>query len=194
MKGEVIDITDQIPFDIPASWQWVRLRALCNIATGASFKKEEASVEGANKVRILRGGNIQPFRLLLKDDDIFINKELVNENILLKQNDLVTPAVTSLENICKMARVEHDYSNITVGGFVFIIRGFHNDNTLSHYLQCVFSTPTTIEFVRSITNKSGQAFYNIGKERLSNTLIPIPPFDEMGRITSRINTLFQSLN
>ena len=194
LKGEVIDITDQIPFDIPASWQWVRLRALCNIATGASFKKEEASVEGANKVRILRGGNIQPFRLLLKDDDIFINKELVNENILLKQNDLVTPAVTSLENICKMARVEHDYSNITVGGFVFIIRGFHNDNTLSHYLQCVFSTPTTIEFVRSITNKSGQAFYNIGKERLSNTLIPIPPFDEMGRITSRINTLFQSLN
>ena len=194
LNGETIDITDQIPFDIPTSWLWVRLRALCNIATGASFKKEEASVEGANKVRILRGGNIQPFRLQLKDDDIFINRELVNENILLRQNDLVTPAVTSLENICKMARIEQDYDDMTMGGFVFIIRGFYNDNSLAHYLQCVFSSPTTIEFVRSITNKSGQAFYNIGKERLSNTLIPIPPFNEMGRITSRIDTLFQSLN
>ena len=132
--------------------------------------------------------------LQLKGDDIFINRDLVNENILLRQNDLVTPAVTSLENICKMARIEQDYADMTMGGFVFIIRGFYNDNTLSHYLQCVFSTPTTIEFVRSITNKSGQAFYNIGKERLSNTLIPIPPFDEMGRITSKIDTLFQSFN
>lgn len=194
LNGEVIDITDQIPFDIPATWQWVRLRSLCNIATGASFKKEEASVQDANKVRILRGGNIQPFRLQLKEDDIFINRELVNENILLRENDLVTPAVTSLENICKMARIEKDYDDMTMGGFVFIIRGYYNDNTLAHYLQCVFSSPTTIEFVRSITNKSGQAFYNIGKERLSNTLIPIPPFDEMGRITSRIESLFQSLN
>lgn len=194
LNGEVIDITDQIPFDIPTSWQWVRLRTLCYITTGASFKKEEASAQGENKVRILRGGNILPYRLLLKGDDIFIDKELVKENILLRQNDLVTPAVTSLENICKMARVEQDYDTITMGGFVFIIRGFYNNKTLAQYLQCVFSSPTTIEFVRSITNKSGQAFYNIGKERLSNTLIPIPPFEEMGKITSRIETLFQSLN
>ena len=184
LNGAATDITDQILFDIPTSWQWVRLRTLCNITTGASFKKEEASAQGENKVRILRGGNILPYRLLLKGDDIFIDKELVNENILLRQNDLVTPAVTSLENICKMARIEKDYDDMTMGGFVFIIRGFYNDT----------SSPTTIEFVRSITNKSGQAFYNIGKERLSNTLIPMPPFEEMGKITSRIETLFQSLN
>ena len=194
LNGAATDITDQIPFDIPTSWQWVRLRTLCNITTGASFKKEEASAQGENKDRILLGGKILPYRLLLKGDDIFIDKELVKENILLRQNDLVTPAVTSLENICKMARVEQDYDTITMGGFVFIIRGFYNNKTLAQYLQCVFSSPTTIEFVRSITNKSGQAFYNIGKERLSNTLIPIPPFEEMGKITSRIETLFQSLN
>ena len=191
LNGEVIDITDQIPFDIPTTWQWVRLRSLCNIATGASFKKEEASIQGANRVRILRGGNIQPFRLQLKEDDIFIDRELVNENILLRENDLVTPAVTSLENICKMARIEKDYDDMTMGGFVFIIRGFYNDTILSNYLQCVFSSPTTIEFVRSITNKSGQAFYNIGKERLSNTLIPIPPYEEMDRITLKIDKLLQ---
>ncbi|MBO5540797.1 MAG: type I restriction endonuclease subunit S, partial [Muribaculaceae bacterium] len=42
LNGAATDITDQIPFDIPTSWQWVRLRTLCNITTGASFKKEEA--------------------------------------------------------------------------------------------------------------------------------------------------------
>ena len=194
LNGEVNDITDQIPFDIPLSWQWVRLKELCNISTGASFKKEEAATNGENRIRILRGGNILPFNLLLKDDDIFIDKKNVNENILLRKNDLVTPAVTSLENICKMARVDRDYDDMTMGGFVFIIRGYINDKILAYYLQCVFSSPATIEFVKSITNKSGQAFYNIGKERLSNTLIPVPPYNEMSRITSRIDVIFQSLN
>ena len=194
LNGVVIDITDQIPFEIPDSWEWVRLRALCGITTGASFKKEEVSIEAKNKIRILRGGNIQPFKLVLKDDDIFIDNSLVKKDILLRENDLVTPAVTSLENICKMARIEQDYSGMTMGGFVFIIRGYLNDKTIAQYLQCVFSSPTTIEFVRSITNKSGQAFYNIGKERLSNTLIPLPPHSEMKRITNQVNMLFQSLN
>ena len=179
--------------DIPNTWQWVRLRDLCYITTGASFRKDEGGSDGVNKVRILRGGNIQPFKLTLRNDDIFIDQSLVSDNILLKRNDLVTPAVTSLENICKMARVTQDFDNVTMGGFVFIIRAYQNDKTLAHYLQCVFSSPSTIDFVRSITNKSGQAFYNIGKERLSTTLIPIPPYAEMKRITARIDALFQPL-
>ena len=194
VEGIATDITDQIPFDIPLSWEWVRLKTICRIFTGATFKKEEAKQQGENRVRILRGGNISPFKLLFKGDDVFIDKSIVNEYILLRENDLVTPAVTSLDNICKMARVEEDYNDVTVGGFVFIIRGFKKDKVLARFLQCFFSCPATIEFVKSITNKSGQAFYNIGKERLSKTIVPIPPYSEMKRITTQVDKIFQSLN
>ena len=194
VEGIATDITNQIPFDIPLSWEWVRLKTICRIFTGATFKKEEAKQQGENRVRILRGGNISPFKLLFKGDDVFIDKSIVNEYILLRENDLVTPAVTSLDNICKMARVEEDYNDVTVGGFVFIIRGFKKDKVLARFLQCFFSCPATIEFVKSITNKSGQAFYNIGKERLSKTIVPIPPYSEMKRITTQVDKIFQSLN
>mgnify|MGYP002243287455 CR=1 FL=1 len=39
-----------------------------------------------------------------------------------------------------------------------------------------------IDFMKSIANKSGQAFYNIGKERLSTALLPIPSLAEQHRI------------
>ena len=142
---------------------------------------------------MLRGGNISPLRLCLKDDDIFISSDLVKDNILLKKNDIVTPAVTSLENVGKMARVELDMPTTTVGGFVFIIRPYLDDDILSEYLLSVMSAPTTIEFIRSITNKSGQAFYNIGKERLLTTLIPIPPYREQQDINMHIQHLFSKL-
>ena len=174
-------IDDEIPFEIPEGWEWCRLKDMCSICTGATFKKDDAT-QSQRGTRILRGGNILPFQVKLKDDDIFIPSNLVKENILLKQNDIVTPAVTSLENIGKMARIEADMLNTTVGGFVFILRPYYNNDTLSQYMLFVMSAPPTVEYMRSITNKSGQAFYNIGKERLATTLIPLPPYAEQRRI------------
>ena len=47
--------------------------------------------------------------------------------------------------------------------------------------------------MKSITNKSGQAFYNIGKERLAMTLVPIPPKDEERRIVVKIEDLLDRI-
>ena len=129
----------------------------------------------------------------IKDDDIFLAKDKIKEAILLKENDILTPAVTSLENIGKMARVDSDMPDTTVGGFVFIIRLHLINQWFSKYILCLLSSPFMIDFMRSITNKSGQAFYNIGKERLSTALLPIPPLVEQHRIVAQIEKLFEQL-
>ena len=46
----------------------------------------------------------------------FLQKDKVKEDIILKENDILTPGVTSLENIGKMVRVNSDMPNTTVGG------------------------------------------------------------------------------
>ena len=111
----------------------------------------------------------------------------------MKENDILTPAVTSLENIGKMARVDDDMLDTTVGGFVFIIRLHLINRWFSKYILYTLSSPSIIDFMKSITNKSGQAFYNIGKERLSTALLPIPPLKEQQRIVAQIEKLFEQL-
>ena len=186
------DISEEIPFDIPENWRWCRLKDLCGIITGATFKKEE-SAQNVKGVRVLRGGNILPFRVIFKSDDLFLDKSRVKPEIILRKNDLITPAVTSLENICKMARISEDMESTTVGGFVFILRPYSSDSIFSIYLLEALCSPTLVEHIKSITNKSGQAFYNIGKERLATVLIPLPPIAEQQKINTIIEELFQKL-
>ena len=92
-----------------------------------------------------------------------------------------------------MAHVKKDLPNVTVGGFVFVLRLYYPNDWLSRYLLALMSSPTIIEYMKSITNKSGQAFYNIGKERLATTLLPIPPLSEQQRIVNQIEKIFNEI-
>ena len=183
-------INDDILFDIPDSWIWTTIGNVLQVQTGASFKKEDAGNKG---VRILRGGNIVAGTYVFKEDDIFISQDLVSEGILLRRNDLITPAVTSIENVGKIARIKEDHHMISAGGFVFILRPFLQDDVLSQYLCYLIKSPVIIERIKAITKKSGSAFYNIGKERLIKIHIPIPPYKEMCRIVAILKDLIKSI-
>ena len=185
-------IDEFLPFQIPETWTWCKVKDLLEIQTGASFKKEQAN---ANKkgIRILRGGNILPNKYIFKDDDVFVSEEFVNANTILKKNCIITPAVTSLENIGKMAVIEKDYNNVSAGGFVFIINPYIQDFNHSLLLAYFLQSPFLIEAMRGITKKSGAAFYNLGKERLKELYLPLPPMTEQSRIVGKINEVLSSI-
>jgi len=192
IEDEPVCIDDFLPFQIPETWAWCKVKDLLEIQTGASFKKEQANTHNEG-VRILRGGNILPNRYIFKDDDVFVAKEFVNENTLLKRNSIITPAVTSLENIGKMAVIEKDYNDVSAGGFVFIISPYIQEFTHSLLLAYFLQSPSLIETMQGITKKSGAAFYNLGKERLKELYIPLPPRKEQQRIVAQIEKLFEQL-
>ena len=183
--SEVKNITDEIPFDLPDGWAFARINSLFFIQTGASFKKEQATSD-FTQTRILRGGNILQGEYRFFENDIFVDSKLIQDSIILKNNDLITPAVTSIENIGKLARIEKDYEDVTAGGFVFIVRPCYNSDIFAKYMLYALQSSYFNKQLKSITKKSGQAFYNLGKERFIQLIIPIPPLNEQVRIVESI--------
>lgn len=180
---------EEKPFDIPDSWIWVRVRDCISNRAGLAYDKTNLNIHSDDMIRVLRGGNIMDMCYYQKPDDILISRDFVNPDLLLKRNTIITPAVTSLEHVGKMGRVEQDYDDMVVGGFVLMLVPHICNDTFSRYLLSVFSSKYFRDCCRGIVNKSGQAFYNLSREKMMGLTIPFPPLAEQKRIVAKVEEL-----
>ena len=186
-------IDSEIPFDIPDNWNWCRLGDLIYTKTGLAYSKPNLDIKSEKMIRVLRGGNIGYGFWNMKSDDVMISNEFVKSDLYLRKGYFITPAVTSWENMGKTALIREDYKDVVVGGFVLMMCPYYTNGIIEEYLNCFFQSVLFQQYCRSITNKSGQAFYNLSRNKLLQLLIPIPPIEEQKRIVDKINNATASI-
>ena len=183
-KGEAVCIDDEIPFDIPESWEWIKLGYLISIITGTSYKKGDITSEG---IRILRGGNIQNTEILFSNDDVFLPDSYYNELKEIRKGDVIIVASTGSKKVIgKPGFVKKDYSNISIGAFLRICRP--HIAYLSEYIQFIFGSEYYKKHIRKLSQ--GTNINNVKKEYIENLLIPLPPLNEQYRIIDEFNKIY----
>ena len=169
--------------------------ALVSNQTGLSYNKGDLEKKVDNSIRVLRGGNIQNGSWCTKVDDVMIAPEYVKKpNLTLQKNTFITPAVTSLEHLGKTALIEEDYTDIVAGGFVLYLLPFYRDDIFSKYLSYYFQSAYYNTFCQSIANKSGQAFWNLSRQKLMELVLPIPPLAEQHRIVEKLEQVLGDID
>ncbi len=189
-NGEPVCIDDEIPFEIPETWEWARLESVLSLSSGLGYKKGDLAVTSDRMIRVLRGGNINlNDKVDIKDNDVLISAEFVDDDLLLCPGQIITPAVTSLENVGKAALIAEDMPDTVCGGFVFFLTPYILDASFSAYLHCWMTAPSHRQFCKDSVKKSGQAFYNLSKASLNSALIALPPLAEQRRIVAKVDEL-----
>ena len=123
-----------------------------------------------------------------------IGRQFVKDDLTLKKGMFISPAVTSLEHMGKTALIRKDQNNIVAGGFVLMFHPHYNKEIYWEFLNLLFQSGYYREKCKSITNKSGQAFYNLSRSNLLEVLIPLPPLAEQHRIVAKIEEMFSEIN
>lgn len=181
-------IDDELPFEIPDSWVWVRLGKLVYLISGTSYNKNDITDRG---IRILRGGNIQNNQLLLFDDDVFLPASYYDEEKNIKKYDIIIVASTGSKTVIgKPAFIEDDYNNTQIGAFLRIIRLY--DIKISSYINTIFESNYYREHIRN--KVTGTNINNIKSDYVENLLIPLPPIEEQKRIVDKINRVNEVIN
>lgn len=176
-KNEPVCIADEVPFDIPESWEWVRLGNIGDWGSGATPNRTTPEYYNGN-IPWLKTGD-------LNDNYITDIPETITELALAKTSVRLNPIGSVLIAMY----------GATIGKLgILKIPATTNQACCA----CVPFTDIYNEFlfyflmsqkVAFVKRGEGGAQPNISKEKIVSTLMPLPPVAEQKRIVEKLRIL-----
>ncbi len=172
---------DEIPFELPKGWEWVRLRNVGTSNIGLTYKPTDIT-NTKKGIPVLRSSNIQNDKINL-NDLIRVTTEIKSENLFVQQGDILICARNGSKNLVgKAAIIEKLDEPMTFGAFMAIFRSDINNWIKVYLISPLFKQ--TLESVSTVT------INQITQNNLKNAIIPIPPFLEQQRIVEKLEEIF----
>ena len=190
-ESEPVCIEDEIPFEIPESWEWARLESVTTyIQRGKSpkYSTVEKYPVIAQKCNQWSGFSVEKARFI---DPATVSK-YADERIL-KDGDLLWNS-TGLGTLGRMAvydSAKNRYGWAVADSHVTVIRT--REDWLDHRFAFAYfagpSVQSEIEDQASGSTKQKE----LAQETVRNYLIPVPPLAEQRRIVYEVDWLFKIL-
>ena len=179
---EVRSLADEVPFDIPDSWEWVRIRSLGEIVRGSGIKRNETVPQGCPCVRY--GELYTTYQTSFTAATSFISAELDEKCKHFSYGDvLMTLTGENKPDIAKAVAYLGANPVAAGGDLAFWTR--HGMNPL--FLSYIMASPYIIS--RKVALATGDIIVHISGDKLGTILLPVPPLAEQEKIVARIQNL-----
>ncbi len=156
---------DEIPYNIPESWKWVRLGEVCNLINGNKTTNINLPLLNAKYLRTRQ------------------EKQIYNEGIKVNKNDYII--LVDGENSGEVFKAFED----GILGSTFKILNINSNIFENYILHILYFYKNTFK-----KQKKGAAIPHLDKELFKNILIPLPPLKEQERIVKKVDELLTYYN
>lgn len=173
---------DEIPFDIPDSWKWVRLGCILSVYGGKRIpagRKLTETNTGHIYIRVsdMKNGTVLTDNLLFVPNDIY---DSISKYIINKEDVYITVAGT----IGRVGKIpsELDGANLTENADRLVFSSVNQD-----WLIQTLDSPLIKEQIAEATTKVGQP--KLAIKRIQELCIPLPPLAEQKRIVQKLEEI-----
>ena len=191
-KKEYICIDDEIPFEIPESWEWTRIKNISEFVTKGTTPKGGKSAYIDKGIKFLRVENIGKNGELILDNIKYIDEE-IHKNFLkrsiLKENDLLISIAGALG---RTAIIPNNVLPLNTNQAVSFVRWFNTDLIFIPFVEKVINSPEIQKLL--LKQSKVTAIPNLTLEIIRECLIPLPPLSEQQKIVNKINCIFEEIS
>ena len=180
---EVRSLVDEVPFDIPDSWEWVRISSIATLVTKGTTPRGGNVAYSDNGIGFLRAENVAGLDRLdlskLNHIDEATHTSFLKRSILEADDVLITIAGT----LGRTAIVKEENLPLNANQAVAIIRLADRRSVDLRYLVYALNAPAIQD--KLTAQKKITAIPNLTLEIISDCLVPIPPLNEQKRIVNQ---------
>ena len=172
-------IDEEIPFGIPASWSWCRLRNIASIKGGKRIPVGEKLTTENTGHMYIRVADMK--ENTVKTDDIHYISESIYQKIksyTISTEDLYITVAGTIGSVGEIPKV-FDNANLTENADKIVFR----DVCKKFLMYCLLSNFVQSQ-IKKCTTKVGQP--KLAIVRIEDLLIPLPPIKEQYRIVHKI--------
>lgn len=174
-------IDEEIPFEIPESWEWVRFGNLFAINPRNSLPDD--ILVGFMPMSFLQEGFENRHTFVTK-----LWKEVKSGFTHLADNDIVIAKITPCFQNRKSAIIRNFPNGYGAGTTeLHVLRDFTNILYMPYFLLICKSQMFIQEGIKNFTGTAGQQ--RVGRDFIFNYTIPIPPITEQHRIVAKVEEL-----
>ena len=185
-KGNnIVCIDDEIPFDIPDSWEWVRFKNLVQFSLGKTPERVDSSYWSPNDFPWVSIADMEDKTTLTKTKE-FISQKALTE----KFNNTFSPIGTLIMSFkltigkVSILGINAVHNEAIISIFPFI----NEDNIIRDYLYNFLSIITG--YTASTDAIKGAT---LNSKKISEMLVPLPPLQEQKRIVEALDNVLASI-
>ena len=175
-SGKIICIDDEIPFEIPSSWAWVRLGCIYNTTSGGTPEKGHPEYYCGGNILWAKVGDLKEWHIT----DV---EERITQIGLDSSSAKLFPTGTLLVAMyCNDAIGKSSIIDVPMSTNQAICGLYPNPYIVTEYVYYVITANKS-----TLQEKSaGGAQKNINQKIINQLLIPLPPVKEQQRIVNKI--------
>ena len=174
------NITDEIPFDIPDHWEWIRVGNLFQHNTGKALNSSNTK---GTKRQYITTSNLywDSFKLDSLREMLFTDEEV--EKCSLKKNDLLVCEGGDIGR----AAIWHNDIPMCIQNHIHRLRAYETVEVYFYYY--VFY----LYKYSGLIGGKGIGIQGLSSNALAKLLFPLPPLQEQKRIVEAIRTIFSKI-
>lgn len=177
---------EEKPFDIPESWEWVRLGEISQEISDGTHKTPKYVENGIPflSVQNISSGklNINKIKYISEDEHIKLIKRVKPQ-----KNDILICRIGTLGRAIKV-HWDFEFSIFVSLGLIRLI-----DSSLCNYLVACINSPLGYSWIDKVKVGGGTHTYKINLSDLPNFVIPLPPLAEQHRIVDKLYKIFEKI-
>lgn len=187
-NNELTCIDDQLPFEIPETWEWCRLGAILTSTEAGKSPQCDDRPRTGEKWGVIKTTAIQDGYFLSDQNKVLPNNFNVQNSMIIHQGDLLITRAGPRNRTGVICIVEENPKNLILSDKTVrlsYLRGFLDPK----YVMLALSTPAMQDIISQSMTGMAASQVNISQSKMKTFLLPLPPLAEQQRIVEKLEQI-----